>query len=71
MAYVEEVFENKGGWFGGSTGRHYEKSEVEQIGRCWWSKGSNQAPGEVVLNMEYDKDDGQPAEPHEKNEKGY
>jgi hypothetical protein len=68
MAFVEEVFKNKGGWFGGNTGRKYESSEVECIGGIDWSKGSIQAPGEVVLNMNYDKDDGQPKEPHEDKE---
>lgn len=69
MAFVEEVFKNKGGWFGGHTGTKYEDSEVENIGGISWSKGSHQAPGEVILNMEYDTDDGQPCEPHEKSEK--
>lgn len=69
MAFVEEVFKNKGGFFGGHTGKPYSKSEVEDIGGIMWSKGSHQAPGEVVLKMEYDKDDGQPPEPHEKDEK--
>jgi hypothetical protein len=68
MSFVEEVFKNKGKWYGGHTGTPYEKSEVEDIGGIYWSKGSHQAPGEVILKMEYDKDDGQPEEPHEKNE---
>lgn len=68
MAFVEEVFKNKGGWFGGHTGKAYDKDCVENIGGIYWSKGSHQAPGEVVLNLEYDSDDGQPPEPHEENE---
>ena len=69
MAFVEEVFKNAGKWYGGHTGKLYEASQVENIGGFDWSKGSHQAPGEVVLNMDYDKDDGQPEEPHECFEK--
>jgi len=69
MAFVEEVFKNKGKWYGGHTGKEYSKSEVENIGGIDWSRGSHQAPGEVVLNMDYDEKDEQPEEPHEKFEK--
>lgn len=68
MAFVEEVYKNKGGWFGGQTGKKYDSDCIEDIGGIKWSKGSYQAPGEVVLNLEYDKDDGQPKEPHEDKE---
>ena len=70
MAFVEEVFKNKGKWYGGHTGHEYPASDVEDIGGTYWNKGCYQAPGEVILNMEYDKDDGQPKEPHEHLEKG-
>lgn len=60
MAFVEEVFKNKGGLFGAHTGRKYEKDEVEDIGGIQWSKGSYQAPGEVVLVMDFDKQPEQP-----------
>lgn len=69
MAFVEEVHKNKGGWFGGHTGKKYEDSEVEDIGGIMWNKGSHQPADFVILNMDYDKDDGQPCEPHEKSEK--
>lgn len=70
MAFVEEVFKNKGGWFGGHTGHKYEKSDIEEIGGIYWSKGCYQPVDKVVLNMDYDESDEQPEEPHEKLEKG-
>jgi len=36
--YVEQVFENKGGLFGGQTGKKYEKKETEEINGIRWSK---------------------------------
>lgn len=68
MAFVEEVFKNKGKWFGGHTGAEYAASEVEEIGGIWWNKGSHQATDNVSLKMEHDTDDGMPCEPHEKFE---
>ena len=35
---MEEVFKNKGGLFGGLTGKKYEKSETEEVGGSRWSK---------------------------------
>jgi hypothetical protein len=60
MAFVEEVFENMGKWYGGHTGHEYEKSETEEKGACRWSKPCYGAPGELTL--EIDKN-GEPA-PH-------
>lgn len=38
MAFVEEVFENKGGWYGAHTGKLYKKSETEEKGGERWTK---------------------------------
>jgi hypothetical protein len=48
MALIEEVFPNKDGLFGGSTGKKYEKGETEEINGIRWSKPDGCAPGEVV-----------------------
>ena len=55
MAFVEEVFENKGGLYGAHTGKKYEKSETELVGGERWSKPSHCQPGEIVYEAEEDK----------------
>ncbi len=59
MAFVEEVFPNKGGLFGGHTGKKYEKDEVEDKGAAGkWSKPSHCAPNITVLEVgEYEEKD--------------
>lgn len=52
MAFVEEVFENKGGLYGAHTGHKYEKVCVEDIGGQLWSKPYHYVPGEVNLELE-------------------
>lgn len=52
MSHVEEVFKNKGGLFGGTTGKKYEKSETEEIGGILWSKPCYGAPNFTVLEVE-------------------
>lgn len=53
MAFVEEVFKNKGGLFGGHTGKKYEKSETEDKGAAGvWSKPSHCAPNFTVKEVE-------------------
>lgn len=52
MAYVEEVFKNKGKWYGGNTGHLYEESETEVKGCCRWSKPFQHAPDAVILEIE-------------------
>jgi len=55
MAFVEEVFKNKGGLFGGHTGKKYEKDEVEDRGAGGkWSKPTHNAPNFTVLEVEED-----------------
>lgn len=55
MTYIEEVFKNKDGLFGGMTGKKYEKSEVEDLGAGGkWSKPSHQAPNFIVAEVEED-----------------
>lgn len=54
MAFVEEVFKNKGKWYGGHTGREYSSSQVEEKGVGTWSKPTYGAPGEIVLEIEAD-----------------
>jgi hypothetical protein len=52
VSFVEEVFKNKGGLFGGHTGRKYAAGDVEKKGGEMWSKPSFAAPGEIVLEIE-------------------
>ncbi len=54
MAFVEEVFENKGGWYGAHTGHLYEKSETEEKGGERWTKPGAVpcAPNFTVLEEE-------------------
>lgn len=57
MAFTEEVFQNKSGWYGAHTGHHYDKSCVEEIGGCYWSKPYHYAPNAVNLEVaELDKE---------------
>jgi hypothetical protein len=53
MAFVEEVFKNKGGLFGAQTGRKYESSETEEKGGSKWSKpdATPSAPGELIKEV--------------------
>lgn len=52
MAFVEEVYQNNGKWFGAHTGKEYSKGETEEKGVGRWSKPSHCAPGEVILEVE-------------------
>lgn len=52
MAWVEEVYENDGKWFGAHTGHEYPKSETEEKGAGRWSKPCYAAPGELVLEVD-------------------
>ncbi len=54
MAYVEEVFENKGKWYGGHTGHEYKKSDTEELGGERWTKPGTVpcAPNFTVLETE-------------------
>lgn len=52
MAWTEEVFKNRGKWYGSSTGRAYTQGEVEVKGVGTWSKPSFNAPDFTVLEVE-------------------
>lgn len=70
MSWFEEVYKNKGGFFGAHSGKKYEKSDIETIGGIQYSKPCYVAPNVINLELEYDKAD-KPVEPHEKYEEEY
>ena len=51
MAFVEEVFENKGGLYGAHTGKKYDKGDTESIGGILWSRPCHYQPGEINLEI--------------------
>lgn len=54
MAFVEEVYKNKGKWYGAHTGHEYSQGETEEKGCCRWSKPFQHAPDSVILEIEED-----------------
>lgn len=52
MSWTEEVYKNKGKWYGAHTGHEYQKSEVEEKGLGTWAKPCYSAPGEVTLEVD-------------------
>lgn len=52
MAFVEEVFKNKGKLYGGHTGKEYKKEDTEDIGGILWSRPCHYAPNSIVLEIE-------------------
>jgi hypothetical protein len=68
VAFTEELYKNKGKYYGAHTGKAYDASDVEEIGGQAWSKPCYVAPNSISLKLEYDKGD-MPVEPHEKYEK--
>lgn len=65
MAFVEEVFPNKGGLYGAHTGKLYDKKYTEEIGGQRWSLPCHYRPGDIVLEIE----DLEYEEPHTNIEK--